>query len=78
MQTNITLDDSLVRRAQELTGIKTKSKAVQEALRALITIHEQAEPGAPDAKMQPQEAVSKSLERSLQENAAIWSELAKH
>jgi len=43
MRTNIVLDDNLIERAQKLTGIKTKREVVQEALRALILLHEQAE-----------------------------------
>jgi len=74
MQTKIALDNELIERAQKLTGIKAKSEAVQEALRALITLREQA---VPDEDAQPQEAVLESLERSLVENAEIWSELAK-
>ena len=42
MQTNIVLDDRLIKRAQRLTGIKTKREVVHEALRALIQLHEQA------------------------------------
>jgi len=74
MQTKITLDDELIKRAQKLTGIKTKSEAVQEALRALISLHEQVE----SSNERPQQAVIKSVERSLIENAELWSELAKH
>ena len=74
MQTKIALDNELIERAQKITGIKAKSEAVQEALRALITLREQA---VPDEDAQPQEAVLESLERSLVENAEIWSELAK-
>jgi Arc/MetJ family transcription regulator len=43
MRTNIVLDDKLVARAQKLTGIKTKREVVQEALRTLILLREQAE-----------------------------------
>ena len=43
MRTNIMLDDKLVERAQKLTGIKTKREVVQEALRTLILLREQAE-----------------------------------
>jgi len=43
MRTNIVLDDKLVERAQKLTGIKTKRAVVQEALRTLILLREQAE-----------------------------------
>jgi Arc/MetJ family transcription regulator len=43
MRTNIMLDDKLVRRAQTLTGIKTKREVVQEALRTLILLREQTE-----------------------------------
>jgi Arc/MetJ family transcription regulator len=42
MRTNIVLDDELVKRAQELTGIKTKRKLVDEALRLMIRLNEQA------------------------------------
>jgi Arc/MetJ family transcription regulator len=41
MRTNIVLDDKLVERAQQLTGIKTKREVVQEALRTLILLREQ-------------------------------------
>jgi len=43
MRTNIVLDDDLIGRAQRLTGIKTKREVVQEALRTLILLREQAE-----------------------------------
>lgn len=43
MRTNIVLDDELVERAQKLTGIKTKREVVNEALRTLIQLNEQAE-----------------------------------
>ncbi len=43
MRTNIVLDENLIERAQKLTGIKTKREVVQEALRALILLREQAE-----------------------------------
>ena len=43
MRTNIVLDDELVERAQKLTGIKTKREVVDEALRVLILLREQAE-----------------------------------
>ena len=43
MRTNIVLDEELVERAQKLTGIKTKRELVQEALRTLILLREQAE-----------------------------------
>lgn len=42
MRTNIVLNDKLVERAQELTGIRTKREVVHEALRTLILLHEQA------------------------------------
>ncbi len=32
MRTNIVLDDKLIARAQQLTGIQTKREVVQEAL----------------------------------------------
>ena len=43
MRTNIVLDEHLIERAQKLTGIKTKREVVQEALRTLILLREQAE-----------------------------------
>ena len=43
MRTNIVLDEALIEKAQELTGIKTKRAIVDEALRMLIRLHEQAE-----------------------------------
>ena len=43
MRTNIVLDDKLIERAQQLTGIKTKREVVHEALRLLILLNEQAE-----------------------------------
>ncbi len=36
MRTTIALNDELVAKAQEFTGIKEKSSLIQEALRALI------------------------------------------
>jgi Arc/MetJ family transcription regulator len=43
MRTNIVLDDKLINRAQELTGIKTKREVVHEALRLLILLNEQGQ-----------------------------------
>jgi Arc/MetJ family transcription regulator len=43
MRITIVLDENQIERAQKLTGIKTKSGVVQEALRALILLREQAE-----------------------------------
>jgi len=36
MRTTIALDDELVRKAQEYTGVKEKTALVREALRALV------------------------------------------
>jgi len=41
MRTNIVLDNNLINRARELTGLKTKRAIVDEALRILIRMHEQ-------------------------------------
>jgi Arc/MetJ family transcription regulator len=41
MRTNIVLDEKLIERARQLTGIKTKKQVVQEALRLLIRLKEQ-------------------------------------
>lgn len=43
MRTNIALDEALIKKAQELTGIKSKRAVVDEALRMLIQFYEQAE-----------------------------------
>lgn len=43
MRTNVMLDDALIERARQLTGIKTKRKVIQEALRTLIQLREQSE-----------------------------------
>ena len=43
MRTNIVLDDKLIKRAQKLTGIKTKREVVHEALRTLVLMREQGE-----------------------------------
>lgn len=42
MRTNIVLDDELVERARQLTGIKTKREIVDRALRLLVRLYEQA------------------------------------
>lgn len=42
MRTNIVLDDTLVKRAQILTGIRTKREVVDAALRTLVRLHEQS------------------------------------
>ena len=43
MRTNIVLDDDLIKRARQLTGIKTKRAIIHEALRTLIQLREQAQ-----------------------------------
>lgn len=43
MNTNIDIDDALVRRAMALTGLRTKKEVVKAALGALILLHEQRE-----------------------------------
>ena len=42
MRTNIVLDDALVNRAQELTGIHTKREVINTALRTLVRLQEQS------------------------------------
>jgi Arc/MetJ family transcription regulator len=42
-RTNITLDDDLIRKAQQLTGIKTKKEVIHAALETLIRLGEQAQ-----------------------------------
>jgi len=43
MRTNIEIDDKLMAQAMRLTGLPTKRAAVEEALRLLVRIREQAE-----------------------------------
>ncbi len=52
MRTNIVLDDELIRKAQQLTGIKTKKEVVREALVALIRLHEQSQVRSLRGKLQ--------------------------
>ncbi len=42
MRTNIVLDDELIERARQVTGLKTKREIIHEALRTLVRLHEQA------------------------------------
>lgn len=51
MRTNIVLDDELIERARQLTGIKTKREVIRAALRTLIQVQEQAEVGALRGKL---------------------------
>lgn len=43
MRTNIVIDEQLIERAKWLTGLKTKRAVVEEALRTLIQMKEQAQ-----------------------------------
>jgi Arc/MetJ family transcription regulator len=43
MRTNIVLDDQLIERARQLTGIRTKRELIHEALRMLIQLREQGD-----------------------------------
>lgn len=43
MRTNVVLDDKLVERAQQLTGIRTKREVIHVALKNLVHLQEQAE-----------------------------------
>lgn len=52
MRTNIVLDDELVERAQQLSGIKTKREVVHEALRTFIRVQEQVSIRALRGKLQ--------------------------
>ena len=42
MRTNIDLNDELVEKARRLTGLKTKRAVVEEALKTLVRLREQA------------------------------------
>ena len=41
MRTNIVIDDELLRRARDLSGLPTKKAVVEEALRTLVQLREQ-------------------------------------
>jgi len=43
MLTNIDLDEALVEKARELTGLRTKKAVVEAGLRALIKLNEQSD-----------------------------------
>jgi Arc/MetJ family transcription regulator len=42
MRTNIVLDEALVNRARQLTGIRTKREVIHTALQTLVRLQEQA------------------------------------
>lgn len=42
MRTNIVLNDRLVAKAKEATGLRTKRAVVEEGLRTLVRLHQQA------------------------------------
>ena len=42
MRTTIILDDDLLKRAQQLTGIRTKREVIDVALRTMVRLHEQS------------------------------------
>ncbi len=42
MRTNIVIDDELIARAMQASGLPTKRAAVEAGLRLLIQVHEQA------------------------------------
>ena len=43
MRTNIVIDDELMTMALQATGLKTKREAVEEGLKALIKLRQQAD-----------------------------------
>jgi Arc/MetJ family transcription regulator len=43
MRTNVVIDDELMARAMQHTGLKTKKAVIEEALRTLIHLKSQAE-----------------------------------
>ena len=43
MRTNIEIDDALIARAMKVSGLATKRAAVEEGLRLLVRVREQAE-----------------------------------
>ena len=42
MRTNLVLDEKLVKRAQQLSGIRTKRQVVQTALEVFVRLQEQS------------------------------------
>jgi len=42
MRTNIDIDDALLSRAMTIAGLSTKRATVEESLRLLVRVHEQA------------------------------------
>lgn len=52
MRTSIVLDEKLIKRAQKLTGIKTKRQVIHEDLKLLILLEEQTEVRALRGKVQ--------------------------
>jgi Arc/MetJ family transcription regulator len=50
MRTNVVLDDDLIGRARQLTGLKTKHAIIHVALKTLILLYEQAEDFRCDAR----------------------------
>lgn len=42
MRTNIIIEDDLMKKAQNLTGLKTKKATIEEALKLLINIKQQS------------------------------------
>lgn len=43
VRTNIVIDDQLMKQAQAAAGVKTKREAVEQGLKALITLQKQQE-----------------------------------
>ncbi len=43
MRTNIVIDEALVKKAQELTGLKTKKEVVHRALETLVRLSQQGQ-----------------------------------
>ncbi len=52
MRVTITLDDELIQRAQQLSGIENRSELIRAALQALITCQSQARLRALRGKLQ--------------------------
>jgi Arc/MetJ family transcription regulator len=46
MRTNIDIDDALMAEAQKASGLNTKKRTVEEALRLLVRLRRQQEAGA--------------------------------
>ena len=65
MRTNIELNDRLIRKAQKLTGLKTKKAIVEEALRLLVSMQQQKRIRALRGKLEWQGDLNQMREKRI-------------